>query len=137
MREILVFPRMVGNTGNSREILVFPGKYWEIKYNCMFLKFNHIWLVFDSSIPCLQWYLIIVFELNKCWLPSNALRHLYTSNRTQFTFSIVSFAWRLNSVGRSVFYSGVCNHVCNHETQRPNMGFLWSDVYEEGDKKNC
>ena len=29
-REILIFPRMAGNTGNSREILVIPGNYWEI-----------------------------------------------------------------------------------------------------------
>ena len=29
-REILIFPRMMGNTGNSREILVIPGNYWEI-----------------------------------------------------------------------------------------------------------
>ena len=27
-REILIFPRTAGNTGNSREILVIPGKYW-------------------------------------------------------------------------------------------------------------
>lgn len=119
-QEILIFPRTVGNTCNSREILVFPGKYWEIKYNYMFLKFNHIWLVFDSSIPCLLWYLIIVFELNKCWLSSNALRHLYTSNQnTVHLFN--SVICLKTSVGRSVFYSG----VCNHETQRPNMGFLW------------
>ena len=26
-REILIFPRTAGNTGNSREILVIPGKY--------------------------------------------------------------------------------------------------------------
>ena len=29
-REILIFPRTVGNTGNSREILVIPGNFWEI-----------------------------------------------------------------------------------------------------------
>ena len=29
-REILIFPRTAGNTGNSREILVIPGNYWEI-----------------------------------------------------------------------------------------------------------
>ena len=29
-REILIFPRTAGNTGNSREILVIPGIYWEI-----------------------------------------------------------------------------------------------------------
>ena len=29
-REILIFPRTVGNTGNSRELLVIPGNYWEI-----------------------------------------------------------------------------------------------------------
>ena len=29
-REILIFPRTVGNTGNYREILVIPGNYWEI-----------------------------------------------------------------------------------------------------------
>ena len=29
-REILVFPRTAGNTGNSRELLVIPGNYWEI-----------------------------------------------------------------------------------------------------------
>ena len=29
-QEILIFPRMAGNTGNSREILVIPGHYWEI-----------------------------------------------------------------------------------------------------------
>ena len=28
--EILIFPRTAGNTGNSREILVIPGIYWEI-----------------------------------------------------------------------------------------------------------
>ena len=31
-REILIFPRTAGNTGNSREILVIPGNYWEISY---------------------------------------------------------------------------------------------------------
>ena len=29
-REILIFPRTAGNTGNSQEILVIPGNYWEI-----------------------------------------------------------------------------------------------------------
>ena len=29
-REILIFPRTAGNTGNSREILEIPGNYWEI-----------------------------------------------------------------------------------------------------------
>ena len=29
-REILIFPRTAGNTGNSRELLVIPGIYWEI-----------------------------------------------------------------------------------------------------------
>ena len=29
-REIPIFPRTVGNTGNSPEILVIPGNYWEI-----------------------------------------------------------------------------------------------------------
>ena len=29
-REILIFPRTAGNTGNSRELLVIPGNYWEI-----------------------------------------------------------------------------------------------------------
>ena len=29
-REILIFPRIVGNTGNSRELLVIHGNYWEI-----------------------------------------------------------------------------------------------------------
>ena len=29
-REILIFPRTARNTGNSREILVIPGNYWEI-----------------------------------------------------------------------------------------------------------
>ena len=28
-QEILIFPRMAGNTGNSWEILVIPGIYWE------------------------------------------------------------------------------------------------------------
>ena len=28
--EILIFPRTAGNTGNSRELLVIPGNYWEI-----------------------------------------------------------------------------------------------------------
>ena len=28
--EILLFPIMVGNTGNSRELLVIPRNYWEI-----------------------------------------------------------------------------------------------------------
>ena len=32
-REILIFPRTAGNTGNSREILVIPGNYWEIGYS--------------------------------------------------------------------------------------------------------
>ena len=32
-REILIFPRTVGNTGNSQEILVIPGNYWEIGYS--------------------------------------------------------------------------------------------------------
>ena len=32
-REILIFPRTTGNTGNSREILVIPGNYWEIGYS--------------------------------------------------------------------------------------------------------
>ena len=31
-REILIFPRTAGNTGNSRELLVIPGNYWEISY---------------------------------------------------------------------------------------------------------
>ena len=31
--EILIFPRTVGNTGNSRELLVIPGNYWEISYS--------------------------------------------------------------------------------------------------------
>ena len=26
----LAFPRTAGNTGNSRELLVIPGNYWEI-----------------------------------------------------------------------------------------------------------
>ena len=30
--EILIFPRTVGNTGNSRELLVIPGNYWELSY---------------------------------------------------------------------------------------------------------
>ena len=29
-RQILIFPRTAGNTGNSWEILVIPGNYWEI-----------------------------------------------------------------------------------------------------------
>ena len=32
-REILIFPRTAGNTGNSRELLVIPGNYWEISYS--------------------------------------------------------------------------------------------------------
>ena len=32
-REILIFPRMAGNTGNSREILVISANYWEIGYS--------------------------------------------------------------------------------------------------------
>ena len=32
-REILIFPRTAGNTGNSRELLVIPGNYWEIGYS--------------------------------------------------------------------------------------------------------
>ena len=32
-REILIFPRTAGNTGNSREILVIPGNYREIGYS--------------------------------------------------------------------------------------------------------
>ena len=31
--EILIFPGIAGNTGNSREILVIPGNYWEIGYS--------------------------------------------------------------------------------------------------------
>ena len=30
---ILIFPRTAGNTGNSRELLVIPGNYWEISYS--------------------------------------------------------------------------------------------------------
>jgi hypothetical protein len=30
-QEILIFPRTARNTGISREILVFTGKYWEIR----------------------------------------------------------------------------------------------------------
>ena len=29
-QEILIFPRKAGNTGNSGELLVIPGNYWEI-----------------------------------------------------------------------------------------------------------
>ena len=32
-REILIFPRTAGNTGNSWELLVIPGNYWEISYS--------------------------------------------------------------------------------------------------------
>ena len=32
-REILIFPRTAGNTGNSRELLVIPGNFWEISYS--------------------------------------------------------------------------------------------------------
>ena len=32
-REILIFPRTAGNTGNSQELLVIPGKYWEICFS--------------------------------------------------------------------------------------------------------
>ena len=32
-REILIFPRTAGNTGNSRELLVIPGNYWEICFS--------------------------------------------------------------------------------------------------------
>ena len=32
-RVILIFPRTAGNTGNSRELLVFPGNYWEIGFS--------------------------------------------------------------------------------------------------------
>jgi hypothetical protein len=32
-QEILIFPRTVGNTGISWEILVFTGKYWYLLEN--------------------------------------------------------------------------------------------------------
>ena len=32
-REILIFPRTAGNTGNSWETLVIPENYWEIGYS--------------------------------------------------------------------------------------------------------
>ena len=34
-REILIFPKTAGNTGNSRELLVIPGNYWEIGSSSM------------------------------------------------------------------------------------------------------
>ena len=40
-REILLFPRTAGNTGNSRELLVIPGKYWEICFHQL-EKFKYI-----------------------------------------------------------------------------------------------
>ena len=47
-REILIFPRRAGKTGNSRELPVIPGNYWEIsssptrKFKYFLQPYNYI-----------------------------------------------------------------------------------------------
>ena len=54
-REILIFPRTAGNTGNSRELLVIPGNYWVIPGN--------YWEISHSLTKKLLIYLLTAIQL--------------------------------------------------------------------------
>ena len=51
-REILIFPRTAGNTGNSRELLVIPGNYWEIRYSLTKKLLIHLLTAIQLYFQC-------------------------------------------------------------------------------------
>ena len=51
-REILIFPRTAGNTGNSRELLVIPGNYWEISYSLTKKLLIYLLTAIQSYLQC-------------------------------------------------------------------------------------
>ena len=51
-REILIFPRTAGNTGNSRELLVIPGNYWEISYSLTKKLFIYLLTAIQLYLKC-------------------------------------------------------------------------------------
>ena len=92
-REILIFPRTAGNTGNSREILVIPGKYWEIG---------------NSSTRKLYVYLLTAIPL---YLQCKINHYKPTFNQINKYLSLLSKSAYIHAI-TLLFLRRVCIYTC-------------------------